>query len=173
MIYIKVLFISDIHGLDTNLHVIDEEIIDKKIDKLVVLGDLFSGSNRNNIINFLNKYKDIIVCMKGNCDSFYDFNELEFPVYDDISCINVDDIKIYITHGNLYNVDKRNDFNGRILVYGHKHIPYIIEDNNQVFICVGSISYPRDEKGCSYVIYENREFLIYDLDKNVIDGVKV
>ena len=170
----KLLFISDIHGLDTNLHVIDEEIIDKKIDKLVVLGDLYTGYNRKNEVKeFLNKYKDMLICMEGNCDSPFDIEESSFPIYSGIRYIDIDGIKIYITHGNIYNIDRREGFNGNILVYGHKHTPYIKKYNDQLFICVGSISYPRDEKGCSYAIYENREFLIYDIDKNVIDGVKV
>ncbi len=169
----KVLFISDIHGLDTNLHIIEDEIINKKIDKLVCLGDLYSSTGKEKVRDFLNKYKDILICMEGNCDSPYDIEESDFPIYPGIISLNIDDKKIYITHGNKYNIDRRNGFDGDILVYGHKHIPYIKKDNNQIFICVGSISYPRDEKGCSYMIYDNKEFLIYDLDKNVIDGIKI
>ena len=37
----KMLFISDIHGIPDNLEYIERIIIDKKIDKLVVLGDLY------------------------------------------------------------------------------------------------------------------------------------
>ena len=37
----RILFFSDIHGIDKNLNVIEREINDKKIDKLVCLGDLY------------------------------------------------------------------------------------------------------------------------------------
>ena len=37
----KLLFISDIHGIPDNLEYIERIVIDKKIDKLVVLGDLY------------------------------------------------------------------------------------------------------------------------------------
>ena len=170
----KIIFISDIHGMDKNLHIIEEEIINKKIDRLICLGDIYSGYyNKESVKEFLNKYKNILICMEGNCDSPFDIKESDFPIYPGISYIEADGIKIYITHGNKYNIDRREGFDGDILVYGHKHTPYIKKIDNQIFICVGSISFPRDEKGCSYMIYENKEFLIYDIDKNVIDGIKV
>ena len=37
----KILFISDIHGIATNLNVIEKKIKNEKIDKLVCLGDLY------------------------------------------------------------------------------------------------------------------------------------
>ena len=37
----KILFISDIHGININLKKIEKVIEKEKIDKLVVLGDLY------------------------------------------------------------------------------------------------------------------------------------
>ncbi len=37
----KLLFISDIHGYYDNLRIIDEKMVRKNIDKLIVLGDLY------------------------------------------------------------------------------------------------------------------------------------
>ena len=48
----KILFISDIHGIATNLNVIENKIKNEKIDKLVCLGDLYYAGP-----SYDNKYK--------------------------------------------------------------------------------------------------------------------
>lgn len=178
----KILFISDIHGIYENLKFIDNVIKKESIDKLVVLGDLYySGpkydsdlkTNGKLVMDFLLKYKDILICMRGNCDSLVDIKASDFQICSDLSMLYVDNLDIYITHGNEYNKDKNNKFNGNVLVYGHEHVPYIERKDNNVFICVGSISLPRYGSMPSYMIYENRTFTIYDINNDVIDSVKL
>ena len=131
----KLLFISDIHGICDNLEYIDQVIEREKIDKLIVLGDLYYsgfGYNDNYKINgnfvkdFLTKYSNMLICMRGNCDSDVDVKVSDFPICNNLSSIFVDEINIYITHGNEYNSKKNNKFNSKgVLVYGHEHVPYI------------------------------------------------
>ena len=61
----NLLFISDIHGIKTNLSKIKERFDELKCEKLIVLGDLFYIGPRNNMIegydidyvkNFLNSF---------------------------------------------------------------------------------------------------------------------
>lgn len=177
----KILFLSDIHGIYDNLEYIDSVIERENIDKLVVLGDLYYcgfGYNDTYKINsslvndFLTKYKDILICMRGNCDSDVDIKVSDFPICNNLSMIFVDGINIYITHGNEYNNKKNNKFNNNgVLVYGHEHVPYIDKIDNMVYICVGSISLPRNNSNASYMIYENRTFTINDIYGNTIDSV--
>lgn len=178
----KLLFISDIHGIYENLDFIDNIIKMKGIDKLVVLGDLYySGPtyddnlkvNGNLVMEFLKKHKDILICMRGNCDSLVDIKVSDTPICSDLSMIYVDNLDIYITHGNEYNKNKSNKFNNCILVYGHEHVPYIEKKDNNIFICVGSISLPRHGSRPSYMIYENRNFTIYDINNDIIDSIKL
>lgn len=177
----KILFISDIHGSYENLDYIDTIIKDKGIDKLIVLGDLYYsgfGSDINSKINgnivkdFLTKYSDILICMRGNCDSDVDIKVSDFPICNDLSMLLVDDLHIYITHGNKYNNKKTNNFyNTGILVYGHEHIPYIDKQGDMTYICVGSISFPRNEFGHSYMIYEDKNFILYNINNEIIDSI--
>lgn len=179
----KVLFISDIHGIDTNLKKIEKIIEKEKIDKLVVLGDLYYAGptynhkyevNSMNVKDILTKYSDKIICLKGNCDSDVDIKASDFPICDNLALICVDGLDIYLTHGNEYSFDKNRKFNRKgILAYGHEHIPYIKKNNDMIYINVGSISLPRDGNKPTYVIYENNKFTIYDMDKNVIDSIEV
>lgn len=177
----RILFISDIHGITTNLHIIKEE----KFDKLVVLGDLYyTGLNSNytnkdiNILyvkELLEEYKDKLICLRGNCDSDVDIKASDFPICNNLTLIHTDNIDIYCTHGNEYSSEKNRKFDGvkGVLIYGHEHTPYIKKDNNMIYINVGSISLPRNSSGPSYCIYEDRTFTIYNIDKEVIDKVEV
>ncbi|MEG0022119.1 MAG: phosphodiesterase [Bacilli bacterium] len=174
----KILFISDIHGISRNLKFIENVIKKQKIDKLVCLGDLYYAGpsydnkytvNSKEVHTFLTKYQEILICMKGNCDSSVDIKSSDFPINDGISLINTDGLDIYITHGNEYSYEKDRKFNRKgILVYGHEHIPSIKTKNNMVFINTGSISLPKNNIE-SYVIYENKKFVVYDINNNIID----
>lgn len=165
----KILFISDIHGIYDNIPLIDKELIEDKIDKLVVLGDLYLGGNDRNLIDdFLLKYKDKLICMKGNCDTLSDVYKARFLMIPDISLIAVDGLSIYITHGDKYNIYNNDKIDKGVLVYGHEHYPYIEKEDNMVYINVGSISKPRNGSNASYMIYENHLFTIYDIYGNVL-----
>ena len=173
----KLLFISDIHGRKKNLNFLEQLVNKENFDKIVVLGDLYytglksSDNDVNPILvkDFLTKYKDRIICIKGNCDSEIDVSTSDFPICTELSLICVDNLNIYLTHGDIYNIESSHMFNeNSILVHGHMHYPYIDKKDGVYFICVGSISVPRNNSKCSYMIYENKKFTIYDTDENVI-----
>lgn len=178
----KILFISDIHGITNNLKYIDGKINEMKIDKLVCLGDLYYAGptysdnftiNSKEVHAFLTKYQNILICMKGNCDSSVDIKASDFPISDGISLINTDNLDIYVTHGNEYSFEKNRKLNRKgILVYGHEHIPYIKKENDMIYINVGSISLPRNDVA-TYAIYENKNFVIYDVNDNVVDNIEL
>lgn len=179
----KILFISDIHGIDINLRKIESIVDNEKIDKLVVLGDLYYAGplynkkyevNSNNVKDILTKYSDKIICLRGNCDSDVDVKVSDFPICNNLSLICIDGLDIYLTHGNEYNLEKNNKFNRNgILVYGHEHIPYIKKKGDMLYINVGSISLPRDNNKPTYMIYENKKFTIYDIEGNIFDSIEL
>lgn len=179
----KILFISDIHGITNNLEIVDKKIIENKIDKLVCLGDLYyTGPSYNNkysinskgVFDFLNKYQDILICMRGNCDSSVDIKASDFPICDGISLINTDGLDIYITHGNEYSLEKNRKFNrSGILVYGHEHTPYIKKNNDMIYINVGSISLPKKNNNPTYAVYDNKNITIYDINDSIIDSINL
>lgn len=178
----KILFISDIHGIPNNLEFIAKKIAEENIDKLICLGDLYYRgltSEKNELIDsqkvhkFLTKYKDILICMRGNCDSDVDIKASDFPICEGISLINIDNLDIYLTHGNIYSYSKNRKITKKgLLVYGHEHIPYIKKDDNMIYVCVGSISLPR-EGDPTYAIYNNKEIIIYDIYNNIIDKINI
>ena len=100
-----------------------------------------------------------------------DIEKSDFPMYDSI-LLNVDGLDLHCTHGHIHNVNKSSKLsNNTILIYGHHHIPYIKESDSNTYICIGSISLPRDEHGPTYAIYENKTLTIYSLidDKKIME----
>lgn len=181
----KILFISDIHGIKTNLDYIRRLDEKENFDKIVVLGDLYYYPRLNidtkdefdgiYVKEFLTNYKDRLICLRGNCDSDVDVKASDFPICDGLALIHTDGIDIYCTHGNEHSYDKSEKFidkNG-ILVYGHEHYPYIRRKEDMLFINTGSISLPRNNSNPSYVIYENRKFRLYDMEEKIIDEIIV
>ncbi|MDD2208775.1 MAG: phosphodiesterase [Bacilli bacterium] len=177
----KILFLSDIHGISDNLKYIKKLDDKENFDKIVVLGDLyyagptFDNSKQINSLevkDFLTGYQERLICIKGNCDSDVDIKASDFPICSQISLICVDGLDIYLTHGNEYNIKKDRKFQRKgILVYGHEHYSYIEKKNDMLFINVGSISLPKKDSEASYCIYENKTFIIYGISGKVIEKV--
>lgn len=179
----KLMFISDIHGIKTNLKIIKNKFDKLKCDKLVVLGDLYyhdynvryPDTNNDYIFDFLKSFKDKLICMRGNCDTDLDVKLSNFVILKDISLISTDKLDIYITHGDKYNFrnsQKLKNLKG-ILIYGHEHRPYIYEEGNFVYINTGSISLPRGIEKPSYVVYDKKTFTIYDIENKILNSITI
>lgn len=169
----RILFISDIHGITTNLNVLNK----RQFDKLVVLGDLYSprfdDQNNDEVRHILEQYQDKIIYLRGNCDSETDIKRLSLPVCD-MTLLSIDDIDIYCHHGHKYSYSKSQNFYKKgILIYGHEHHPYIKQEDDMTYICVGSISIPRYNSDPSYCWYEDRLFTIYNVDGEELASVKI
>lgn len=172
----RILFISDIHGIKTNLPKIKERFEKLECDKLVVLGDLYYIGPRNKMIEgydinyvreFLNSFKDKLICIKGNCDSEVDKMVSDFPIISELGLIATINEDLYLTHGHIYNESNWSKTNS-ILIYGHLHTPFIKEIESNTYINPGSISLPKTEDGPTYLFYNDEEFIIYDMNDQMI-----
>lgn len=177
----KFIAISDIHGIKTNLPKIKEKFNELKCDKLVVLGDLFYIGPRNQMIegydieyvkDFLNSFKDKIICIKGNCDSEVDSLVCKFPIINELGMISTINEDIYLTHGHLFN-ESNWSVTYSTLIYGHLHVPFIKSVETNTYINPGSISLPKNGNKPSYLYFDEDEFIIYDVDDNIIDRKKL
>ena len=84
----KALIFSDIHGSENAMLRVDELIKKHNPDLIILLGDLLYHGPRNDlplgyhpkgVIPLLNKYKDKIIAVRGNCEAEVDQMVLEFP----------------------------------------------------------------------------------------------
>ena len=172
----KIMFISDIHGIKTNLTKIKARFEQLKCQKLVVLGDLYyigpknkmiEGYDINYVKEFLESFKDNIICVRGNCDSEVDISVSNFPIVNELSIISTINEDLYLTHGHIYNESNWNKMNST-LIYGHLHIPFIKQIETNTYINPGSISLPKDGNLPTYLVYDENTFTIYDINDNII-----
>ena len=122
----KYLLVSDIHGCLPTL----EQVLDfydrNQYDMLLILGDILNYGPRNRIpegidpkgiVELLNKRKDNIVAVRGNCDAEVDQMLLEFPIMSDYAIIVDGGRRMFITHGHVYNEQNRPALAHDIFVY--------------------------------------------------------
>lgn len=155
----KVVIISDIHGNLFYIEKLDNYLCRNSIDKLIILGDL--GKNKD-VYNILNKYKSIIIAVKGNCDIN---NLLLFDNTSDIKKIVLDGRTFFITHGHLlpyfYSI-----INDNIVFCGHTHV-YNLDGQ---YINPGSVGEPRGHDEHTFLEYHDGVLSLINLDNfEVID----
>ena len=179
----KLLFISDIHGITTNLKYLEALIAKENFDKVIVRGDFYyPGFNsvsyqdvdNHLVLDFLMKYQDRLICIKGNCDSEIDLEKTGVP-FSQLSYLSVEGLDFYLTHGHYYSYEKKEKFLDRkgVLIYGHFHVPYIKQEGNMTYVCVGSISLPRCGSKASYGVYFDHTISLYDVKGNLLKEVSV
>ena len=172
----KYLVVSDIHGSLYYAKKLDEIIKGENPDKIILLGDLYYHGPRNSLTEeynpsevaaILNKYKDIILCTKGNCDAEVDEMISEFKFENNIQ-ININGTEFFFSHGHVYNSDNVPP-TGDVIMYGHFHTGFIKKEYGLIFVNPGSISLPKNNTAHSYAIIDENEIILKDVDGNVID----
>lgn len=175
----KLLICSDIHGdLDSMQKVLDAY---KKegAEKILILGDLLYHGPRNDlpstyapkkVIELLNDNRDIIMSVRGNCDTEVDQMVLNFPILADYIYLSLDGLGIFATHGHHHNTSAMPPMReGEILLHGHTHVLKIEElDGGRYYINPGSAALPKENNPRTYAVYENRCFTIKDFDGGIV-----
>lgn len=170
----RCLVFSDIHGSLYYTKKIEELIILEKPDKLILLGDLYYHGPRNplpkeynpmEVSKILNKYSNLILCTKGNCDAEVDEKISNFQFIESFT-LDICNKKFMFTHGHKINIENfPQDID--YLVYGHFHTGFIKTKNGKVFINSGSVSLPKENTPNSYLIID-KSIQLKDFDNNII-----
>lgn len=173
----KLLFASDIHGSAFDAQNLKNKFFSENADKLVICGDILYHGPRNDlptdynpkkVIEIMNSLSNNIIAVRGNCDSEVDQMVLDFPMMADYALIYADDIRMYITHGHIYNSENNLKLSDDdILISGHTHI-LKAENNGYYHLNPGSVSLPKENNPKTYMIYENRTFTIKTFDNEII-----
>lgn len=173
----KFLVVSDIHGSSYYANKIKEICEKENPDKIILLGDLYYHGPRNpltkgynpiEVSNILNSMKDKILCTKGNCDAEVDEMISDFKFEEAIK-LEINRLKFFFTHGHKYNIDNIPE-DVDVLVYGHFHTGFIKEKDEVVCVNSGSISLPKDNTKNSYLIIDDKEIIVKDLEGEIIDS---
>ena len=131
----RLLFLSDIHGVPSTLEAALDAGEKLGYDRIVLLGDLLYHGPRNGVPSFydpvrvaeiLNPLKDRITAVRGNCDAEVDQMMLRFPIMDDYAIVDAGAEKFFCTHGHLWNEERIPPVGiGTVLAHGHTHVPVL------------------------------------------------
>lgn len=179
----KLVFASDIHGSALYCAELCERIEEERPDRIVLLGDLLYHGPRNDlpegyapkeVITLLNKLKDRIIAVRGNCDSEVDQMVLDFPCMADYTTITTPEgYVLFVTHGHLHDVDAPTKLpRSDAFVFGHTHVKQGAVEDGLLMINPGSVSLPKDNER-SYAIYEEGVFTFKDLSGVVLGNISI
>lgn len=161
----KILFLSDIHGVPSTLEAALAAGETLGYDRLVLLGDLLYHGPRNGVPSFydpvkvtqiLNVLKDKIVAVRGNCDAEVDQMLFEFPMMADYAVLDAGKERFFLTHGHLWNEFHIPPIGmADVLAHGHTHVPELktLECGLRIFN-PGSVSLPKGGSSRSFGWYD-------------------
>ena len=168
----RILFLSDIHGVPSTLEAALSAGEALGYDTLVLLGDLLYHGPRNGVPNFydpvrvteiLNGLKDRIVAVRGNCDAEVDQMMLAFPIMKDYDILDAGTEKFFLTHGHLFNEYRLPPLGmGTVLAHGHTHVPEL-----KTLACgltifnPGSVSLPKGGSSRSFGYFDGHALKHY------------
>ena len=167
----KILIVSDTHGNYLNMKKVLEN--DPTFDYMFLLGDVLygpdiEGYDPDRLAELLNDYSSKIFYVRGNCDVTR-MDLLDFYMDKDYMLLPIDSINFFLTHGHLYNESHLpSDIDFDVYMQGHTHIPVMKEVRGKIYLNPGSITLPKGFSKKSYIIYQNGEFCLKDLEKNKI-----
>lgn len=179
----KLLIASDIHGSAYYCEKLIKCINEEKPDRILLLGDILYHGPRNDLprgydpkkcAQLLNEYKDLILCVRGNCDSEVDAMLLDFPIGADYAFLCIDGISLFATHGHIFNPDKLPPLKkGDILLNGHTHVPAFVKCDGFTYVNPGSVSIPKNESAHGYICFNNGVFARKNLSCEVLEEFTV
>jgi len=182
----KIMFISDIHGMAGTLQKALEHADNLKSDRIVILGDILYHGPRNGVpdlydpakvVELLNARKEQIIAVRGNCDAEVDQMLLNFPIMSDYSELICGENRFFLTHGHLWNEFHLPEISGgSVLAHGHTHVAELKKlDSGITIFNPGSISLPKNTIVKSFGWFENGWLSVRMLEEpsNVIKEAQI
>lgn len=157
---------------------LDKIIHKEEFDELIILGDLFSyGYNykkeeEQNIINLLEKHKNKLILIKGNCDLYVNYKIPNIRAFEIIT-LSYNNHLVTFTHGDKYKKGFMPSYHGNIFISGHTHIPSITKEQDIIYANPGSISFPRHNSPKSYLIFETDKLILKTTENKIIKEMPI
>lgn len=144
----KLLIVSDSHGLESELHQLIEQYR-PTVDAIIHCGDSELSSEQLMQTN--------VYAVRGNCDideGFPDEMTEEFGP-----------LRVLITHGHRYNVKmsyvplsyRADELGVNLVCFGHSHVAVAFAEQETLYINPGSIKQARGRREKTYCIFELKD----------------
>ena len=179
----KLMFASDIHGSASYCRKMLEAYQKEKAGRLILLGDILYHGPRNDlpkqyapkeVAALLNREKEEICAVRGNCEAEVDQMVLEFPVMADYCIIIEGKHTIYATHGHIFHEKNLPPLKaGDILIHGHTHVLRAEDKGNYILLNPGSVSIPKEGNPPTYGILEDSVFQVKDFEGKIVKEIRL
>ena len=156
----KYLVFSDLHGSKWGLSLLECAVSFHRPDVILCLGDILYGAydgDARKCIEYLSSKQRVIIGVRGNCDTYYDHQNLGFALPES-QVLFFKGHRLLLAHVPFFSSGK-----GDIVMYGHTHHKHLYEDNGVIFLNPGSIGKPRDDCA-SYAIIDEQCIYLYDAE---------
>ena len=179
----KYVIASDIHGSAYYCQKLLDCYEENRADKLILLGDLLYHGPRNDlpkeyapkqVISLLNKKKEEILAVRGNCDGEVDQMVLEFPILSEYALLYDETIEFFLTHGHHYSPENLPPYRiGSVFAYGHTHI-WKAERQNEIVICnPGSVAIPKGGNPPTFALYHQGSISIRNFENQILEEIVI
>lgn len=168
------LVVSDIHGALSGAEAMAEAYAYHQASMVLCLGDILYHGPRNDlpsdyapkkVIPIMNRFKEKIIAVRGNCEAEVDQMVLDFPCMSDYCAMPFNDHKLFMSHGHIYGPDHLPVLEeGDLFLSGHTHIPATGQKDGIWLLNPGSISLPKQNHPRSYGILNKDGFTVYTLN---------
>ncbi len=172
----RMLIASDLHGSAYFTRLLLDYAHRQKPQRILLLGDLLYHGPRNDlprdyapkeVISLLNQTKQILSCVRGNCDTEVDQMVLDFPILADYALIFDGKRELFATHGHRYSPCAPPPLTkGAVLLNGHTHVSAFESREDFVYVNPGSVSLPKENTPHSCLWLEDSSLFFIDLEKD-------
>ena len=160
----RTLVLSDIHGSAFACKMALSYLDKLKCDRIFLLGDLLYHGPRNplpgghdpqGVVDLLSPLKEKITAVRGNCDAEVDQMVLGFPCLADYAEFEENGLRLFLSHGHLYDPYLFSHYKADVYFSGHTHI-FTAEKNADGVYCLnpGSTSLPKGGNPPTFGLYE-------------------
>ena len=174
----KYMILSDIHASLPALQKALDIYRGTGCQMLCLLGDILNYGPRNGlpegldpkgVDSLLNDRASDIVGERGNCDCEVDQMLLQFPIMQDSLLIVDNGVRLWLTHGHVYNSGRKPAASADVLFYGHTHLWELYADADGTIVCnTGSPTFPKGGNKPTLAIYDNGCITLMTTDGEVL-----
>ena len=177
----KFLIFSDIHGASDSAGFIVKKTIEENPDKVLILGDILYHGPRNDlpmnyapksVIKELEKIKDKIIAVRGNCEAEVDQMVLSFPCLSETAMVFADGATIMMSHGHIWYEEHLPSSGFTHFFSGHTHVRVLKEKDGIVFLNPGSITIPKQNQVRSYAEWIDGNIRTISMTGEVLEEMK-
>ena len=174
----KIMIASDIHGSARFCAELLRAFDRERAGRLLLLGDILYHGPRNALpeeyapqeaAEMLNARRDVLLCVRGNCDTEVDQMVLDFPIMAEYCILWLGERMVFATHGHHFDKDRLPPLGrGDILLHGHTHVPaWESCGSGNLYLNPGSVSIPKGGSWRGYMLLSENEALWKSLDGEV------